>query len=278
MRLLIVTLLALLVPASTAFADAFDHLKGDSELLGNDVDRVMELNHLEEVEEQAQEQDDLFPLQEGAQEEEEEFAGADVVTVRMNGIPVAFQDVLVSAWFAPYVRSALEKGIVSGYRDAEGVLLGLFGPADSVTIEQVAKMALQSINADVEGCEGELKNEAASESWSAQYILCAEQAGWAVYSDGGVDIYRPATRSEVVVTLLQAHGVALTKTTGEVFTDVGVSTQFSGAIERAAADGIVSGYHDDNGNPTGEFGPENPVQRAEIAKIVTNVLQVYGEY
>ena len=48
------------------------------------------------------------------------------------------------------------------------------------------------------------------------------------------------------------------------------------AIETAANDGIVSGYADAEGNATGLFKPLDFVNRAEVAKMITLALQVYG--
>ena len=59
--------------------------------------------------------------------------------------------------------------------------------------------------------------------------------------------------------------------------DVTDSTLFSSAIFTAYADRIVSGETDASGNPTGYFFPERPVNRAEVAKIVSLALQVYGK-
>jgi hypothetical protein len=53
--------------------------------------------------------------------------------------------------------------------------------------------------------------------------------------------------------------------------------QMAASIEQARADGIVSGYNDDDGNPTGFFGPDDAVTRAEFAKMVVLAIQVYGD-
>jgi hypothetical protein len=52
-----------------------------------------------------------------------------------------FGDVSDEAWYAPYVTSLAEWGIVSGYRDASGNTTGQFGPGNSVTVAEVLKMA-----------------------------------------------------------------------------------------------------------------------------------------
>ncbi|MDD4287292.1 MAG: S-layer homology domain-containing protein [Candidatus Peribacteraceae bacterium] len=199
------------------------------------------------------------------------------LTARVDGVPVVFRDVPKVEWFAPYVREVTEQGIVSGYREADGTLKGLFGPADSLTIEQLAKIAVHVSQVDLLACGSTLKNAMAKGTWSESFVRCAEQRGWAVFADGSVDVRRLARRSEVVATLLQALGVKIEPRTGGIFTDIDGSVEFAAAIEMAAKAGVVAGDSDAQGNATGTFRPLDPVNRAEVAKIITMALQVYGE-
>jgi len=198
------------------------------------------------------------------------------LTIKVDGVPVVLSDVPSQEWFAPYIRDVSERGVISGYRSQDGRPTGLFGPADSVTIEQLAKMAVQSAAIDIFGCGDTLKNVIAPGRWSERYIRCAEANGWAVFSDGSVDPARPATRAEVVVTVLQAFKARIPPRSGTLFTDVTTATVYGAAIEAAANDKIVSGYSDDTGRPTGEFGPEDAVNRAQTAKIISLSFQVYA--
>ena len=202
----------------------------------------------------------------------------DLLTVTSGGETVTFKDIRLDQWFAPYVREIAKQGIVSGYRDAQGNALGLFGPADSVTVEQMAKV-LMGASSTFSSCggTGALLNTTAAGTWSEPYILCGEERGWTVYADGTVDIARPATRSEVVVTVLQSFGIEAGEVTAAPFTDVALTAQFTQSIAKAKEDGIIAGYSDASGNPTGQFGPDDPVNRAEFAKIVTLALQIYGQ-
>jgi hypothetical protein len=198
------------------------------------------------------------------------------VTLRIDGIPVIFEDVPSDSWFGPYVRGAAQANIVTGYRDANGRLIGMFGPGDNVTVEQLAKMALQAAGISLGECAGVPKNRTAVDSWSAEYIACAEQLGWAVFSDASVDVFRSATRAEVVVTIVQSFAIEFSRGTGGIFDDVTASTEFSGAIEMSASAGVVEGYKDNAGQLTGLFGPGDAVNRAEVAKIMVLASQIYG--
>ncbi len=200
----------------------------------------------------------------------------DFVTITINGASVTLADVPRDEWYAPYIRSIADRGLVSGYRDAAGNPTGRFGPADNVTIEQMAKVAVSAIGVSTADCVKPTVNVTASGSWSAPYFSCAEQQEWTVYGDGSVDAHRNATRAEVVATLLQAYKKFPDTGTGASFTDVSSTMQYGSIIAQAKMDGVISGYTDANGEPTGLFGPNDPVTRAEFAKIVTMALQVYG--
>ncbi|MCA9371182.1 MAG: S-layer homology domain-containing protein, partial [Candidatus Peregrinibacteria bacterium] len=186
----------------TAFADMWDNTLSDFEMFNQQLQYDSDALSVEQEAALLNESTDLFPLT----EEEEESSKADNysqsdthVTIKVNGVPVILDDVPAFEWFASYVRDAAERGIVSGYKQANGLPSGKYGPADNVTIAQLAKMAVIAASIDTYGCLNEIQNEPATQDWSAPYIRCAENEGWAVYSDGTVDIFRPATRAEVVV-------------------------------------------------------------------------------
>ncbi len=276
LRSWIFAVLPLLLPTNIAAAPADVLSPGDINLWQQTIERI-------DVEVDATEKDASF--QEAAELFPSSGSGADrataeeFVTVRVDGRELVFTDVPTREWFAPYVRSIAELGIISGYRDASGVPLGKFGPADSVTLEQVSKVLLYASGKDPSSCKGTgtggLLNVNASD-WAKSFILCAEEYQWSVFSDGTVDTKRSATRAEVIATVLQAFNVQTANVSGEMFTDVGSATLYAAAIEKAKTDGIVNGYTDTEGVPTGIFGPDDFVKRAEFAKMVTIALQVYA--
>ena len=267
---------ALLLPSS-ALAATGDALLRDLQLAADAVqaDRSAEARQAEEQKLEAG--NELFPL--SVQDEREVRHGVEAdpnVQVVIDGLMITMRDVPRDAWFAPYVVESVRMGILSGYREGAGTPLGLFGPADPVTIEQLAKIAALLAGIDEKSCASPVLNASAKGRWSERFVACAERAEWAVYSDGTVQATRPATRSEVVVTLLQAFGISSLKKDQPTFSDVPPSIQFSAFIERAAADGVVGGYTTENGVPTGLFGPFDRVDRAAMAKIIVNADLVYG--
>lgn len=271
----LIIIFLLLVP--TAFADEWDKLSTDLELYEH-VQSEDERSMKELLEDAALEDSaDLFPRIEDEDqyeysEEEEEFA-----TITVDGVPILLSDVPLEEWFAEYVQKAAEQNLISGYRDSEGRPTGKFGPADFVTVEQLAKMAVLAADIDIYNCGDTLRNVTAKGRWSEKYIQCAEYHKWAVFSDGSIQVEKPARRSEVAVTVIQAFSIRVSPVSGTVFEDVGRSTPFGNAIETLSENGVVSGYTGSNGNPTGYFGPGDPVNRAETAKIFSLSSQTYGD-
>lgn len=269
---------ALLLP-SVSFADEWSKAIEDASMLEHQIKQNQEDMDMRVQDAEIDGSDELFPVVTGEEEDSRgSFAESTThVTIRVNGVPIDLQDVPLYQWFAPYVRDVANKGLISGYRDTEGFPTGNFGPADNVTIEQLAKMAVHAAGVDTFQCGDQLRNGAAAGTWSETFIRCAEIHGWAIYADGTVDISRNATRAEVVVTVLQAFGVRIGPRSGTLFEDVNTSTEFAAAIEQAANDSIITGYTDGDGEPTGKFGPQNLVNRAETAKIFSLAFQVYDE-
>ncbi|MSR87085.1 S-layer homology domain-containing protein [Candidatus Peribacteria bacterium] len=197
------------------------------------------------------------------------------VITTFGGRTTTFKDVPADAWFAPYISTITDRGIMTGYTDAKGIVLGKFGPGDAVTVAQLAKIAHSIMKLDEHEVKTAPINKNARGQWFTPYIASAEDRGWVVFLDGTVDPNRPATRGEVVVTLLQIFDIPAQWGKGNVFRDVLRKTPYSGAIETAMDEGIVSGANDANGDPTGLFHPSEHITRAEIAKILIAVYEKY---
>lgn len=66
------------------------------------------------------------------------------IEVPVSSASVSFSDYSVSDWFAPYVESARERGIVQGYAD------GTFRPANTVNLVETLKILLETNNIQVD--------------------------------------------------------------------------------------------------------------------------------
>ncbi|MBI1812436.1 S-layer homology domain-containing protein [Candidatus Peregrinibacteria bacterium] len=193
----------------------------------------------------------------------------------MTSETVIFDDVPRDAWFAPFVYKVTRFGIMSGYRDASGNLTGHFGSSAPVTLAELAKITHSVLGIDEDEYSGIPDNPSARAKWYSNYVVSAEKRDWRIYSDPTLSLDRPATRAEILVTLLQVMDTPLQWPKGSVFKDVTRRTRYASAVETAAAMGFVSGKANASGKQTGFFGPEEPVTRAEFSKILTVVMEKF---
>lgn len=271
---LIIAAFLSLLPAAFA-VDSYQSLQRDVKTFDEDM-AALEVEGKNDVADLDRESyPELFPT-EGEEKRGSGELGGPNLSVRLGSTVLTFGDVPRTEWFFPFVRDMVERRIISGYRDAAGKPLGIFGPARNVSLEELAAMTVRAARIDADLCPLPPLNLTASGTWSGPVVSCAETLGWVLYADGTVDVKRPATRAEVVTTILQAFDILYTDASGTIFRDVPSTLLFAPAIERAARDHIVAGYADSDGNPTGLFGPSDPVKRAEVAKMLSLALQVYG--
>ena len=199
----------------------------------------------------------------------------DQLTLTVEGTSVTYHDVPVSAWFAPYVRLLLLNGIVSGYRDADGRLTGFFGPANPVTEAEILKMALLAGKKDIDG-SAVPANLSAQGDWSAPFVKLAEDLGLSVYT-ARLNVQQPATRGEVVETVLEVLGIPTDGSGDNPFSDLSADHAHAAALLTAWRLGIITGDTDAEGNPLGTVRPDDLINRAEAAKIIATVFQ-HGPY
>lgn len=209
--------------------------------------------------------------------EEEESSISDFISVKVSGVRVTFTDAPADSWYAGYVSEVAKNDILSGYKDENGNFTGKYGPSNNVTIAELLKIAHKVAGMGVDNVRRQPDNIRARNTWFAQYYASAEVQYWKITHDKREDPGRPATRGEVVSTLLQAFDVKRYWPKGELFTDVHPTHKYASSIETGAIHGIVSGKTDRNGAPTGEFGPDDPINRAEMAKVVSLAIKNYIE-
>lgn len=267
-------LLFITTPAAASSQLLFDMQFLGQQLLEDSADMQAEQN-----EDDLEQSDQLFALPEDTESTEyvvpEYTPDPEPIVITVDGKEVTLSDVKQDEWFADYVATVASKNLISGYRDAAGNPLGTFGPSDSITLEQLAKIAVHAAGLDPLTCSGP-DSAKLSSRWSHIYIACAKNMQWAVFEALDLELTRPVLRSEVVVTVLQAFNVRITPVTGTVFTDVNRLTEYGNAIETAADHGLVSGYSDLDGNSTGYFGVLDRVNRAQAAKIFAEALALYA--
>lgn len=198
------------------------------------------------------------------------------IVVTYDGKSITMRDVPQTSWFAPYVFNTAKYGILSGYSDPSGTPTGIFGPENNVTISELAKTAHKIAGISAESFQSIApENLLAQGQWFSPFFASAEKRGWTIFASGDVVPGRAATRGEVLVTLLQALDIRLNWQKGTFFTDVNTRTPYAGAIETAAAAKIVTGRTDEKGVALNTFSPSDPINRAELAKILSTMIDVY---
>ncbi len=184
-----------------------------------------------------------------------------LLKMRIGGKFIVFRDVPVKEWYASSVATMIEAGIASGYRDTQGNLTGEFGPTNSITYAELAKMAFESARASTVGVAVP-KNRFAHGHWSAPYIGLAEAQNLSVYGTKN-NITLPATRGAVIQTLVEvlqiirpapaaapvvlkggtgaltASGTVVSGSGGSVRTGSGVLTG-SGKLKTASGDRVIT--------------------------------------
>ncbi len=193
----------------------------------------------------------------------------------IDGKTVVFTDVQQSTWFATYVRQAAEAGIVSGYRDVRGNPLGLFKPSASITVAEALKIASEGAGYD-EQIYATRINSGVSH-WASAYVSVAKAEHFPVIDDR-VRLDRSATRAEVAAMMAAAFHVSTDNVVSDArYNDVNSAMIYSGAIEALSQDNVVSGDTDANGLSTRTFRPTDPINRAEVAKMIIAARAQYGE-
>lgn len=174
-----------------------------------------------------------------------------------------YDDVWTDTWFATFVRKIIELRIFEGYKTIDGTPLNKFGPADPITLGQLAKVG--TILWDKKDIEPKPKGDA----WFAPYISKVQALELAVFN-GKPNPLAHATRAQVVQTVIEALGIPVKEGTSS-FTDVPANHPNIGAIITAANLGFIKG---DEG--TNLFRPDELINRAEVAKILSLALGNVG--
>lgn len=204
-------------------------------------------------------------------------------TIQLTSGNTTFADVPSNHWAYQYIQNLYSKGIVNGYGN------GRFGPDNNITRAEVLKMALKSAN---------LKNLSSAETQTSDCSmedLAADRCGsmiarllpyrdvptthalypyiYEAYSRGIIQssayFYpdQPATRIECLQYIVDSFGQSpapLAANAPQAFSDV-TNQEERAYTDTAAANGIVSGSN-------GKFYPNQSVSRAEISKILANML------
>lgn len=171
------------------------------------------------------------------------------------------------AWYYNFVDHLSGLGILSGYKDANGNALGEFRPSWNITYAEALKVVLLSTGTDVQS--GDPTNYYADSHWAKDYVYTGEQLGLTILDDQYLDLNTQITRGEFVRLILEALSVDPGSYSSYQFPDIS-SDENAAYIQYAYEQGIVSG------NPDGNFYPDRSINRAEVAKIMSKVIELYS--
>lgn len=188
---------------------------------------------------------------------------------RIDGEIITFTDVPDNQWYTPYVAKAIKSSLLAGYTKSTGETTNTFGPEDTVNVAQLSKVAHLLAGIDTSAIRTAPLNMQARGTWFANYFSSAEDLRWLLFTNLTENPSRAATRAEVIGTLLQALKRPPIWPRGDVFADVKVHTKYAAAIEMAAKDGLL--------DTTKPFRPNDPIDRAELAKVLVTALEIYGQ-
>lgn len=187
---------------------------------------------------------------------------ADTTTENNNG---KYSDLGDAAWAETYINYLTDQGIVSGDGD------GLFRPNDSVTRAEFVKMLTLALDIPQQAADSTFA-DVAQDAWYAPYVAAGVNAG-IVRGVGGnlfgaedkisrqdltVMCSRAASYAELALTAVSQKTPADFVTTAEYAKD---------AVAEFYSAGIISG------DPSGAFRPQDGATRAEVAKIIAELMQ-----
>lgn len=178
-------------------------------------------------------------------------------------VSASFADVAANGWYECYVGSVVGLKIFEGYKLPDGTPKNLFGPGDNITLGQLAKVATILRNKE------DLDPKPTGDEWYLPYIG-AVQAYDAMVFNSAVDPLALATRQQVIFTIMEALQIPM-ETEDAPYSDVPESNVYFWWIGTATKLGFVSG---DDGSD--KFRPNEPINRAEVAKMLALALKHVG--
>jgi hypothetical protein len=195
-----------------------------------------------------------------------EMEASRLVKFERGDIP--FKDTDDHEWYFPFVDEIASVGIISGYVGADGTLLGEYRPGNTLTVAEGLKIVLESAEKGINEASNAPNVRASIGHWAQKYFVKADELGMTLVSDAGLDPNRSITRFEVVRLILEARGIQPAIVNESSFNDVSAKTIESSFIEYATQVGIIQGYDD------GTFRSTNSINRAEMAKVIVQAMEV----
>lgn len=167
-------------------------------------------------------------------------------------------------WAQFYIIRLVIRGIIDNVE--------FYHPDNNLTRAEFLKIVMNSAGQSVSNENLDIPFDDVSMSiWYAPYVSMAVSKGMISRTNANFRPDAPITRAEATKILMTAPGVPITEPSIYYFTDLDPTSDLNKYIEAARAMGILSGQIID-----GElrFRPNDPITRAEIAKVVVNAFRL----
>ena len=166
-------------------------------------------------------------------------------------------------WAEAYIDKMFAAGVVSGRSP------GIFSPNMAITRAELTTMAVRAFGIPITTTViAEPFTDVKKDVWYAPYVFAAKKAG--IVQGYGTKFLpeQSINRAEALKIFLEAAKFTIPKVTKSVYKDVSIYAWYAKYVMFATTNKIVSGY------PDGTFRAKNFITRAEVAKIVSLVLDL----
>lgn len=106
-----------------------------------------------------------------------------------------FVDVPTSHWAYEWVERAFAAGVVSGYSH----LPGYYGPGDTLTKGQWAKMVVEATGMTLSSCDSTIFDDVSSSNWECKYVTTLAEAGLVDTGNANFETNKNINRAEAAV-------------------------------------------------------------------------------
>lgn len=204
-------------------------------------------------------------------------SGAECNGVSANGINVAqnqtaaptefFTDIS-SHWAKDYINNLHLKCDVNGFKDAQGNLLHIFKPDQSVTRAELVAMIVQCKKLTATTSLPTFPD--AQKHWASSIIALAESLKiTSGYPDGSFKPDQNVNRAEALKMIILAwYSAEQIVGQSTICKDIIPASWYAKYFYFALNKNIISGYQ----GAAGVCGPANNITRAEVAKILSNLI------
>ena len=200
-----------------------------------------------------------------------DHASSWLVALDFRSHELPFPDAHEGAWYSEAVRWAWLNGVMTGY--ADGPLAGLFGTGDVLTRSQFAAALYNAAGKPaVDPARVEAFPDCDPDAWYAEAVAWAASQGLMTGYDDGTGRFGPndgLTREQLVAVFWRAAGEPVADADLSAFPDGDeISAWATEPVAWAVSCGLLRGYDD-----TGELGPIDPLERAQLAVVLMRLAQ-----